>query len=52
MVPTYNEREHTELEVSLADRVLHPEQYERLLPDPVDDEEESSGEEETEYTAY
>ena len=47
-----NEREHTKLEASLADRVLHPEQYERLLPDPVGDEEESSGEEETEYTAY
>ena len=47
-----NDRVHTELEASLADRVLHPEQYERLLPDPVGDEEESSGEEETEYTAY
>ena len=41
-----------ELEASLADRVVHPEQYERLLPDPVSDEDQSSVEEETEYTAY
>ena len=41
-----------ELEAYLADRVVHPEQYERLLPDPVSDEDQSSVEELTDYTAY
>ena len=41
-----------ELEASLADKVVHPEQYERLLPDPVSDEDQSSVEELTYYTAY
>ena len=33
---------HTELEASLADRLVHPEQYERLLPDPVGEEQHNS----------
>ena len=32
-----NRHECAELEASLADRMIHPEQYERLLPDPVSD---------------
>ena len=43
---------HTELEASLADRLIHPEQYERLIPDPVGEEQHTSEKEETENTAY